>query len=432
LRKDFTLDVVFVVDTTASMGSFIEGLKQVVAEVVATIDSDSDLADRVRFGFVAYRDVIAGPGLEYHTSLICDLPTGADHKEFQRRIKTVHEAPVSSEEFEEDVLAGLQMAIKDSGWNPKGHKAVVLIGDASAHLEIEGPKNPKRLTIPGIAAAAQPAGGEAAFEKIVIHGLRVLSHAPSDHARCKDHFGLLTAGRGFPGLHWEYNGADGAGKFTAELVTALKAMARVTKDVSDGKYRELEQRAKEAKPGSPEQRMLGPVLEMIRASESNSPGISFASGYACSIDVKGNQALEPHIMITRGRLSVFQSGLNYCVTILDTAGDPTKKDVGKIVKGLQLMTTSISTGETIDPDTPYSKILGLLAGFPVQSPIFDLTPRKVAAMPEADFQAWVSQVRGVEAIIKAHLDNSRLWFQLGNKAVRDQDRIAFVKDADLP
>lgn len=433
LQEEFTLDLCFVIDTTASMEPFIDAVKAVVSQVVAAIDGDRDLAGRVRFGLVAYRDVIAGSGIEYLTKTVCDLPTGQDHAEFQQRLASVHEAPVGSEDYTEDVLAGLHVAITEAGWNPQGYKTILLIGDASAHIESDGPKNPGRLTIPGVIAEAQPAGSEAVWQQIVIHGLRIFGADLSDHALCRDHFTLLTAGRDYPGLHYEFKGLEDAPRFVTELIATLKAMTRVTGQVARGEFEELEQDARAATPGSIEERMLGPVLEMVRASEgADGTGPTFASGYACYVDTKGNQALEAEVMVSKGRLSVFQAALDYSVKVLDASGDPGSKDVGRIVKDLQVITAGIATGETIDADTPLTKLFGLLGGFPVRSPIFNLTPRRLAAMTAADYEAWRNQVRGVEGIIKAHLDKPTLWIQLGTKAVRDGDRVAFIKVSDLP
>ncbi len=53
-----TIDIVFVLDTTGSMGSLIESSKQAVRNIISSVGKMNlgDDPNRVKFGFVAYRD----------------------------------------------------------------------------------------------------------------------------------------------------------------------------------------------------------------------------------------------------------------------------------------------------------------------------------------------------------------------------------------
>ena len=59
---------------------------------------------------------------------------------------------------------------------------------------------------------------------------------------------------------------------------------------------------------------------------------------------------------------------------------------------------------------PLDKLLSLALGFPVKNGVFALTPAKLAAMTAKDYQAWVTQVRAAESIVKTHLGNTAVWF----------------------
>ena len=104
----------------------------------------------------------------------------------------------------------------------------------------------------------------------------------------------------------------------------------------------------------------------------------------------------------------------------------------KVVSSLQILATNINLGESVNPDMPLSKLLGMVLGFPVRNQMFAMTPAKLAAMTSRDYKAWVDQVRASETIVKSHLDNAQVWFFLGQKAGRPQDRHAFIKLSDLP
>lgn len=431
VQASFSLDLFFCLDTSNSMQNEIDGAKSVIATIVKEIGSDPALANRVRFGAVAYRDVIAGQGIEYLTKMVCDLETGKDHPEFLRRLGEVQEANVGSEDAEEDVLSGLDLAIREGGWSQNAYKAILLVGDASAHLEQAGPKNPNRLTIEGILAAAQRTGASP-LDSIPIHALRIKSAFELDHERCREHFEILSHGRDRAGIHREFDRADNS-KFVAELLATIKTMTRITTNVAQGNFNVIEEQGQRAVPGSDEAKLLAPVLELIRSTDAGSAeGISFASGYACSIDLEGNAALEPRVMVTRGRLDLFGAALDFISKTLENAGEPGTKDVGKIVKSLQILSVQVNMAEDVDPGMPLAKLLGLVGGFPIRNAVLALTPARLAAMSQTDFAAWLDQVRGVQASINAHLDNPNIWRHLGGNGGRDQDRISFIKTTDLP
>jgi len=89
--------IVFVIDSTISMGPYIERTNEVMQEVYASIDA-ARLSDRVSFGLVAYRDnTTAVPGLQYVTRTYADLADGERTDEFLTRIREVQPAPVSSD-----------------------------------------------------------------------------------------------------------------------------------------------------------------------------------------------------------------------------------------------------------------------------------------------------------------------------------------------
>jgi serine/threonine-protein kinase PpkA len=438
LERDFVLQVCFVLDTTASMQPFIDAAKKVIAAVADDLARDPSLRGRVEFALVCYRDQLAteeaNRRMEYVAKVVCDFKAGADHAEFQRRLAPVREADVGSEDTPEDVLAGLKKAVQEAGWKRTAYKHLVLIGDASAQVDANSHKNVERLTIPGLLALAQPTGPDV-WAKIQLHGLRILGADPDDHRRCKEHFEQLTAGREFAGLHFEYAGPQDAPKFVEQVTARLRQMAGYAQKVAGGKAQELVQEAKQAAPGSEQRRLLGPILEMLQATDERAGGgtsPTFAEGYAAVLDREGNRALEAHVLVTHGRLALFASALDFAVNALEGAGDPGNRDVQKVVGSLQILATQVNLGESVTPDLPLAKLLSMVLGFPVRNPIFAKTPAQLAAMSGADYQKWVQQIRASETVVKSHLENGSIWFHLGPKAGRPQDRHSFLKVSDLP
>jgi hypothetical protein len=65
MMKGFSASVVFVIDSTISMGPYIERTKEAIDKIYKRIEKEQ-LQDKVKFGLVAYRSSVkAVPGLEY-------------------------------------------------------------------------------------------------------------------------------------------------------------------------------------------------------------------------------------------------------------------------------------------------------------------------------------------------------------------------------
>ncbi|MEO1550398.1 MAG: vWA domain-containing protein [Pseudomonadota bacterium] len=130
-RQNFKAGVVFVVDTTKSMGEFIRGTQTALEQIFNQIKA-SDAGDVVSFGLVGYRDNMAGAdGLEYAARTYVSLKDGADGAKVLAGISQMTEATASSRNFREDSYAAIDLALRDMDWTPFGAKYIVLVTDAS-------------------------------------------------------------------------------------------------------------------------------------------------------------------------------------------------------------------------------------------------------------------------------------------------------------
>jgi hypothetical protein len=124
--------VVFVVDTTISMGPYIDRTREALKRVVDRI-RDTAVRDNFRFGMVAFRDHLGGnPRLEYVTRMV-SLPELAEASDaILPRLSQLAEARESNEGFDEDSLAGIKLALDEVPWQQYGGRFVILITDAGA------------------------------------------------------------------------------------------------------------------------------------------------------------------------------------------------------------------------------------------------------------------------------------------------------------
>ena len=230
--KAATLDIVFVIDTSASMQPMIDATKDVVGELAKRLADDPAKTAPVRFGLVAYRDRInARDPSWYITKTFWELNRtaetspdavgkGTDISEFLNVLGSVTAGEISSEDTPEDVLGGLREAVRLPGWNPNGYKHIVLIGDASGHVDGDDVKNPEKLTIDGLKAMMQPSGKDNVGSKIICHAIRILGEDMSDWPKCEAQFAKLAEGVDFNGLYATFKKGEKA-DFTDKLVDLI-------------------------------------------------------------------------------------------------------------------------------------------------------------------------------------------------------------------
>ncbi len=125
-RKGSALEMVFVIDTTGSMGGLIEGAKQKVWSIINDVMRKESRPD-VRVGLVAYRD----KGDQYVTQV---LPITEDLDKVYTTLMA-YSADGGGDE-PENVRRGLADGVKKAGWAKQADKLaqiVFLVGDAPPH-----------------------------------------------------------------------------------------------------------------------------------------------------------------------------------------------------------------------------------------------------------------------------------------------------------
>ncbi|MBI9102845.1 MAG: VWA domain-containing protein [Spirochaetales bacterium] len=119
------LDIVFVMDTTGSMGEEIERLKNTIQIIHMNLTALSIPAE-VRFGMVLYKDVDDA----YRTRVI---PLTSDLDIFQQALNTV--SAMGGGDTPEDLEAALDVLIHSMEWNPEAIQLAYIITDAPPHLD---------------------------------------------------------------------------------------------------------------------------------------------------------------------------------------------------------------------------------------------------------------------------------------------------------
>ena len=114
--RDFNVGIVFVIDTTTSMGPFIDRTRKAVESLYQRI-AKSDISERVSFGLVGFRDnTKLAPGLGYVTKTFQPLDRKSDPDAIIKALQTMKPSKTSSKGFNEDSLAAIHSAVTTTDW----------------------------------------------------------------------------------------------------------------------------------------------------------------------------------------------------------------------------------------------------------------------------------------------------------------------------
>lgn len=198
LPRNYRSGIHFVIDSTISMGPYIDRTREAVRKVYNSIARQS-LTDQVSFGLTAYRDNLEQvPELDYLTRTFVTLQQGTDANAFFDRVNTLEPSLVSSRDYREDAYAGIRAAIENTNWDDFDARYVVLITDA-------GPReSDDSLGSTGLSAKALQ---QLAYDKgISIWVLHLRSDSPvANHPRAEKLYKQLSF---YPGIGDFYYGVE--------------------------------------------------------------------------------------------------------------------------------------------------------------------------------------------------------------------------------
>ena len=184
--KTFSAAVVFVIDSTISMGPYIERTREAVRRIYAKVEA-AHLENQVRFGLVAFR----GPGkngkpIEYTARMFADPGKVKNGQDFLARVAALKEAPASTAHFDEDSYAGVMTALRDVNWFDYGGRFIILVTDAGA-LSANEPGSSTGLD-------AREVRLEAKHRGVALYTLHLKTpEGEKDHAKAQGQYEELSA-----------------------------------------------------------------------------------------------------------------------------------------------------------------------------------------------------------------------------------------------
>lgn len=131
VMKELLVDVVWVMDTTRSMGPYIEAARHVLEKTSASIAAKPALKERIAFGAWLYRDSTEIKNIEYNTLNLTPKLLSVD--DFLTALNQAKETQVDSVDVAEDMFAGVADAINKTQWRDGAIRLILLVGDAPSH-----------------------------------------------------------------------------------------------------------------------------------------------------------------------------------------------------------------------------------------------------------------------------------------------------------
>ena len=119
------VDLLFILDTTGSMGEEIERLRSTIEIIDANLTALKPVP-ALRFGMVLYKD-------KYDEYVTKDIPFTSDLAAFQRELDEV--SADGGGDDPEDLQSALKDAVSGMNWNRTGIRLGFIVTDASAHLD---------------------------------------------------------------------------------------------------------------------------------------------------------------------------------------------------------------------------------------------------------------------------------------------------------
>ncbi len=230
--SQLAMEVVYVIDMTASMGPYIDAVRSAVRESTQALAHKMG-SGQIRFGLVGYRDEIASsPGIEFvSNNFTPELLTPVEFSELLKSgssgsegTPAIAEATVGSGDSAEEVFAGLETAI-NSAWSEDMARLIILIGDAPSH-PLEHEKNTTGLDELSIREMADQAD-------IYIASIYIGPESGDDFAIAKPQFETLAAGSDDSGRAFSAASGGNADALEHSMRTVIE---KVTTAISDGSF----------------------------------------------------------------------------------------------------------------------------------------------------------------------------------------------------
>ena len=411
--------VVFVIDTTVSMGPYIDRTRAAVRRIYDKLRG-SKLGDRLSFGLVAFRDnVEAAPGLDYVSQVVASLADGQDPATFLGKVAGVEEAKVSSKGFDEDAFAGVQDGLERIDWSGFDARYLVLITDAGAR-DATDPLGRTGLSAARLRLIAQEKDQSGGGSKIAIAVLHLLTRAGMQgHAQAAAQYRELSRWGDAGDLYFPVAGGT-VESFGTQVDTLGEALLTQLESAAANRPIEVPQ-GPQADPVARKTALVGRAMQLAylgRETGSRAPRLIEAWTTDRDPLDPSQKTLEVRVMISKNQLSNLQETLQ----AIFAAGERTQLSTKDFFDQLRGAAAALAR----DPDKVGQiqvKRLGDLGlvgawldGLPYTSQVMNLTQERWVARSYAEQQEVLDVIEEKIALYRKIHDDTDRWISLNPRA----------------
>ncbi len=302
--KTFKAALVFVIDSSISMQPYIDRTKQAISTIYKKLEAEH-LQSSVQFGLVSFRsNTKAVPGLEYDSKLYVNPGEANSAEDFDRKLKTLSQAKVSSALFDEDAYAGINTALSKVSWKDYGGRYIVLITDAGA---IGGSD---KLSTTGL--DSKELRLEAEKQGAAIYALHLLTPSgqkAKDHDKAKSQYEDLTFNKILQKpLYYpvEAGSVDSFGRMVDSLSDSIASQVKAASLGKSGAGSNTSSDGAKDDSMDDDTRLLGHAMMLAYLGSVNGTvPPDFFKGWISDRDLKAHNKIsaEPVVLLTKSELS---------------------------------------------------------------------------------------------------------------------------------
>lgn len=417
--EDFRAGVVFVIDASSSMGPYIRRTREVMDKVLSRVEA-AGLADKVRFGLVAYRDDPGEvEGIEFLTKTFADPNEVRGASGFASAVEPLAASAVSTRAFAEDAFAAVKTAFDSVDWSGFGARYIILVTDASARTardeELDGKTVPASSTGLGVQAMHQLVRSN----KAALYTLHLKSPVgTADHPRAEAQYRELSRFENLKPLYYPVEAGDPE-LFAAQVEELADALVEQVK----GAYEQVTANAKPAQPPDGElglketAKLIGRAMALAhlgRAEGAAAP--SMFRAFASDRDFANPEIrnFTVRVLLSRNQLSDLQKTLQLTVEALET-GQIEPDDLFNQLRSAAIAAgrDPSKTGQGAARNMEETGLIGeYLDGLPYQSRLMSLTEDDWIAMGVGDQQAIIDEAYANIRLYQSFHDNPERWVAL--------------------
>jgi serine/threonine-protein kinase PpkA len=429
---DYRAGVVFVVDSTTSMGPYIDRTRAAIRRIYDRLKG-SRMGDALSFGLVAFRDnTEVAPGLEYVSRVAATLEDGRDPSGFFAKVNRVEATSVSSRGFNEDAFAGVYDAIESIDWRGYAGRFVVLITDAGAR-EANDPLARTHLGAERLRLLAQEKDQTAGGGKIAIAALHLLTpEGRQTHQLAAAQYRALTRWGDAGDLYFPVKGGS-VQDFGAQVDALADALVQQLEGIRSGRLIQVPE-GPQATEVERKTALVGRAMQLAYLGrEAGSRAPRLIDGWVSDRDLTdpSQKVLEVRVLIGKNQLSNLQETLEAIVA----AGERTTMSAKDFFGQLRGAAAALAR----DPDKVSTLQVKRLADvglvgewlddLPYTSQIMNLTESRWLSRSYAEQQEVLDAIEEKIRLYRRIHDDTDRWIDLSGRASKGESVTTVPLDA---